>query len=118
LQQLVAGATVRGDAFALDENWTATSADDLRRRFGDSEMAAAALQAPLDQWSGPYRSGYGWHLIRVTARERTIAPTLTSLRERVHADWLAEFRKRDLDARVAELIRQHRVVRLDHEGAP
>lgn len=119
LQQLQAGATdVRGDAFALDEHWSAASADDLKRRFGDSEMAEAVLRAPLEQWAGPFRSGYGWHLVRVSARETTVAPNLAALRDRVLYDWLAEFRQRDLEARIDELIAKHRVLRLDRQGAP
>ncbi len=119
LGRLVAGATdVHGDPFALDQNWTAASADDLRRRFGESDMAQAPLQAPLEQWSGPYRSGYGWHLIRVTSRAAATAPTLASVRDQVRADWLADFRQRDLDARIAELIARQKIVRLDRQGAP
>jgi peptidyl-prolyl cis-trans isomerase C len=119
LQQLAAGDTsVHGDAFALSENWSATSADELRRRFGESEMAEAPLQAPLDQWSGPFRSGYGWHLIRVTARTAAVTPALDSIRDQVRSDWLADFRQRDLDARIASLIDQHRIVRMDQQAAP
>jgi hypothetical protein len=118
LQKLTFGATdVHGDPFALDENWSAASADDLIRRFGDSEMAGAPLKAPLETWSGPYRSGYGWHLVRVSAREATRAPTLVSIHDQVQNDWLADFRQRDLDARIAELIGKHQVVRLDREAA-
>jgi hypothetical protein len=116
LQQLVAGATdVHGDPFALDENWSAASADDLRRRFGESEMAEAPLQAPLGEWSGPWRSGYGWHLVHVNSREATTAPSLASMHDQVQSDWLADFRQRDLQARIAQLIAQHQVVRLDRE---
>jgi len=117
LQELKSGATdVHGDPFALDANWSAASADDLIRRFGDSEMAEAPLHAPLEEWSGPYRSGYGWHLVRVSAREATLAPTLASIHDQVQNDWLADFRQRDLDAHIAELIGKHQIVRLDRES--
>jgi peptidyl-prolyl cis-trans isomerase C len=119
LQRLRAGeAGVRGDAFALSNEWSGTSADDLRRRFGESEMAVAPLHAPLEQWSGPYRSGYGWHLIRVTARAAGTAPKLDFIRGQVRSDWLADYRQRDLEARIAELIAKHRIVRQDRQAAP
>lgn len=118
LQRLAAGDTdVEGDAFALDEHWSAASADDLRRRFGESEMAVAPFEAPLEEWSGPFRSGYGWHLLRVTARADAVAPDLDAVREQVRADWLEDFRQRDLEARITELIDKHRVVRQDREAA-
>jgi peptidyl-prolyl cis-trans isomerase C len=118
LQRLAAGATdVRGEVFALGDTWHEVSADELRKRFGDSEMAKAPLHAPLAQWAGPYRSGYGWHLIRVSARATGTVPDLAAVRERVRTDWLADFRERDRDARIARLVAGHQVVRLDKQAA-
>jgi hypothetical protein len=119
LRQLAAGAkTVRSDPFALGESWSQQSADELKRSFGDSPMAAEPLHAPLHQWVGPLRSGYGWHLIRVTARGASTLPNLASLRERLRTDWQADFRERDRDARIAALIARHQVVRLDQQASP
>jgi hypothetical protein len=118
LRQLAAGAkTVRSDPFALGESWSGQSADELRRGFGDSPMATEPLHAPLGEWAGPFRSGYGWHLIRVTARGASTLPSLASLRERLRSDWQADFRERDRDARIAALIARHQVVRLDQKAA-
>jgi len=118
LRRLQAGAgNVHGDAFALGEDWPGVDTDELLRRFGESEMATAPLHAPLAQWSGPYRSGYGWHLLRVTARAASAAPSLAAVRERVRTDWLADFRDRDRDARIAQLVAGHQVVRADHGTA-
>lgn len=119
LQRLSAGASdVHGENFALGDRWHEVSADELRKRFGDSEMATAPLRAPLEKWSGPYRSGYGWHLIRVAARAAGTLPSLATVRERVHTDWLADYRERDRDARIARLVAAHQVVWLDRQAAP
>ena len=113
LRRLQSGARkVRGDAFALGADWSA-DADELLRRFGDSEMATAPLYAPPGQWAGPFRSGYGWHLLRVTTRAAARMPLLAAVRERVRTDWLADFREHDREARIAALVRAHQVVRLD-----
>ena len=117
LQRLQAGATnVHGENFALGDQWQQVSADELRRRFGDSQMTAAPLHAPLGKWAGPYRSGYGWHLIRVSARAAGELPSLASVRDRVRTDWLADFRERDRDARIARLVAAHQIVRLDKQA--
>lgn len=118
LRRLAAGAVVHGDPFALGDRFTQMDADELRHRFGDTEMAAAPLHAPPDQWAGPFRSGFGWHLIRVTAREPPTVPALATLRGKLRADWLAEFRERDRDARIARLIAAHEIVRQDRRSGP
>jgi hypothetical protein len=118
LQSLAADATdVQGDAFALDEHWSAASTNDLLRRFGESEMAAAPFGAPQDERYGPYRTGYGWHQLRVTSRAGAGAPDRAAVRELVRADWLEDFRQRELEARITELIGKHRIVRQDGEAA-
>ena len=118
LRQVAAGAKhVRSDPFALGESWSEQSAAELKRSFGDSPMANEPLHASLDTWAGPFRSGYGWHLIRVTARGESVMPSLASVREQLRSDWQADFRERDRDARIAALIAQHQVVRLDQQAA-
>jgi parvulin-like peptidyl-prolyl isomerase len=79
-------------------------------------MTKAPLHAPLGKWAGPYRSGYGWHLIRVSARAAGELPSLASVRDRVRTDWLADFRERDRDARIARLVAAHQIVRLDKQA--
>jgi len=118
LPKLQKGLRVPSDAFALGDDWSHIDADELVRRFGDSEMATAPLTAPLGAWSGPYRSGYGWHLVRVTRRAPAATPEFGALREQLRNDWLADFRQRDLQTRIARLVSDHQVVRLDHRAAP
>ena len=43
--------------------------------------------SPLGSWQGPFRSAYGEHLVRVTAREDTALPPLSEIRDRVEAEW-------------------------------
>ena len=39
---------------------------DVERLFGGADFAKAVFAARPGQWVGPIRSGFGWHLIRVT----------------------------------------------------
>lgn len=54
--------------------------------FGAGFFDALAA-APLDEWSGPYASGFGQHLVRVTARSEGGLPALEAVRDKVLADW-------------------------------
>ena len=51
------------------------------------------LQAPVGAWSGPYRSGYGWHLVRVSHRQAAQVPDFDEVRERVRDDFVAAERQ-------------------------
>lgn len=57
--------------------------------FG-SGFAASLTGLPPGEWRGPIRSGYGLHLVRVTARTEPAAPSLAQIRERVADDWRRE----------------------------
>jgi hypothetical protein len=116
LQRLQAGArAVQSDDFALGHHFDRIDADELQSRFGDSPMAGAPLQVPLLQWAGPFRSGFGWHLIRVDEREAPRAPDFATVRDRLAADWRAEMREQDRQQRIDALVKQHDVQRLDRQ---
>ena len=42
---------------------------------------------PGPKWHGPVPSGFGWHLVRVQARESDAVPPLSTIRDKVEADW-------------------------------
>jgi len=68
---------------------------------------------PLGVWSGPLRSGYGWHLVKVEAREPPQPPNLAEIDQDLRADWReaeqAKHRQQALDA----LMRDYVVIRQD-----
>lgn len=47
----------------------------------------AIVKAPQKVWTGPVRSAYGFHLIRVDAREKTRMPDLSEVQDQVAEDW-------------------------------
>lgn len=42
---------------------------------------------PLGEWGGPVRSGYGYHLVRISEKESARLPPLDEIREAVLFDW-------------------------------
>jgi peptidyl-prolyl cis-trans isomerase C len=114
LRLLAAGqASKDSDNFALGDTFSDVDSDELSSRFGESEMAGAPLAAPLNAWVGPYKSGYGLHLLRVNHRTEGVLPALDAVRESLIADWTASFREQERDRRIAELVAKHEVLRLD-----
>lgn len=89
LSTAIRRAPERGDAFADLYDYAGFTHDQAVRLFGNSELAEALFQAPLGRWSGPFRSGYGWHLVLVEARDPAKLAALSRARDTVRADYLA-----------------------------
>jgi len=85
-------APALGDRFMLGYDYAAKGTDELARDFGQA-FADAIEKLPVGEWSGPVASGYGIHLVYVSAREEAHIPPLAKVRERVAADWLTDQRK-------------------------
>ena len=59
--------------------------DMVARDFGE-RFARQVQSVPLGQWS-PIESGYGLHLVHVTARSPAVLPKLDSIRQVVAREW-------------------------------
>jgi len=85
-------AAALGDRFMLAYDYANKGTDELARDFGQA-FADVVEKLPVGKWSGPVPSGYGIHLVYVSAREDARIPPLATVRERVTADWLTDQRK-------------------------
>ena len=65
------------------------STADIGRAFGDG-FATNLRSLPIARWSGPVRSGYGWHAVRVRAVEAATVTPLAEIVQQVTNDWRAE----------------------------
>ncbi len=80
----------KGDAFPDLYDFSAYAPDQVERLFGKSEFAQGVQTAPVGHWSGPYKSGYGWHLIFIDARQGASRPPLKEVRDQVRSDDLQD----------------------------
>lgn len=119
LARLQAGeqGDVSGDRFSGQESFTLISPEEAEHVFGRTELAQALYELPIGGWVGPVRSGYGWHLLRIGAREPSHAPVLSEIDEELRADWQAAQRERLKQERLAKLLRSYKVVR-EYRTAP
>jgi parvulin-like peptidyl-prolyl isomerase len=112
LRQLqVERAPELGDPFQDLYDYAALGAREIERLFGPSELVNAVLQAPVNKWSGPYRSGFGWHLIYVSDREATHIPKFEDIGERVQDDYVRDLRSRQNEAAFARVAAKYSVRR-------
>ena len=69
---------------------------DVARDFGD-KFAAEVAALPVGTWTGPIRSPFGAHLLRIAERVDARLPALAEVREQVLRDFLAERQQEQKD---------------------
>lgn len=76
-----------GEPISLPATAANMPASEVAGRFGEQFLAAIAALERSDQWAGPIQSGFGWHLVRLRAIERSDVPPLAEIRAEVENDW-------------------------------
>ena len=96
-----------GDRFMFQDFYGGRTPEEIGKAFGP-DFAAALLTLHPGAWSGPVRSGYGWHLVRIDTLEPARVPALDEIEADVRAAWTearyAEIRKRAEDEMRARYI--------------
>jgi peptidyl-prolyl cis-trans isomerase C len=103
LASIAAGADPgAGDPPPVASSYRAITPADARQIFGTAEFAQWLGHRQPARWVGPVRSGYGWHLIRVSDRAAARAADFDSVRAEVRAEYLRDAgevaRRRQLEA--------------------
>lgn len=111
MQALAAGADPMrvGQATMLPDRSTDVGLDLVARDFGDA-FAAALPSLPLGEWTGPVRSGFGLHLVRLQARTPGTLPPLADIRPAVMREWENARRLEARETRMRELRQRYEVV--------
>jgi len=118
LQPETVRAPERGDRFADRYDYAGLDPTDAGRLFGRSDFSQALFGAPVGRWSGPYRSGFGWHLARIESRTPSSLPPFEAVAGQVRDDYIADARA-DADAEaIADLEKRYTVVRQDGSAGP
>jgi hypothetical protein len=108
------GRTDVGDSTMLPAT-VQGSADEIARVFGgDFEQTLRML--PVGGWQGPVRSGFGLHLVHVSAREDGRQANLEDVREAVERD-LLHARTEEAGAAFYERLRANYNVRVEDAAA-
>ncbi|MBN8429405.1 peptidyl-prolyl cis-trans isomerase [Microbulbifer salipaludis] len=98
-----------GDPMMLPGQIDDTDATGIEREFG-SVFSEALDSAPLNEWFGPIRSGFGYHLVRVSQVQPARAATLADVREAVTQRWLREQREQTEAAFYESLRQEYEVI--------
>lgn len=77
-----------GATSLLPPSLAMTPAPAIDLTFGEG-FSVVLLELPIGEWQGPVESAYGMHIVRVTERAESALPSLSEIRDRVEAEWLA-----------------------------
>ena len=83
--------------------------DLIVRDFGD-DFGKALEAAPVGQWIGPVRSGFGVHLLRISERKPGYLPALDEARKAVTREWENDRRAAALANNYARVLKDYVVV--------
>jgi hypothetical protein len=83
--------------------------DLIVRDFGD-DFGKALEAAPVGQWIGPVRSGFGVHLLRISERKPGYLPALDEARKAVTREWENDQRAAALANNYARVLKDYVVV--------
>ena len=105
-----------GDALMAPQEMELATPFEIERSFGD-RFAAAVVDLPSGEWSGPIESGYGPHLVLVRERVEGGVPELDAVRQKVERELLDARRREQLEAMYKKLLEKYEVrIDLDEEG--
>lgn len=74
-----------GDPTMLPSELTNATPSEVERAFGEGFTAAVSRIDP-GAWHGPVRSGFGWHVVRISERSPGRTPKLAEVRKSVERD--------------------------------
>ena len=83
-----------GEQTSLPRRVSSTKLRDVEARFGAEFVRGLAELEPGEEWHGPLRSGFGWHIVKLTSRD-VPEPDFEALRTSIANDW----RTAEIDAR-------------------
>jgi len=97
-----------GQPTLLPSRQDALPLDLVARDFGE-KFAEQLAKAPAGEWAGPVTSGFGMHLVRVSAIEQSQLPRLADVRDVVAREWENQRRKQAHADALARLRSQYEV---------
>jgi len=106
-----ADAAAVGDPFPLPREFENAGLTELVKNFG-ADFAEAVDDLPVGTWTGPVRSGYGFHLVLVRERSEGRLPELDEVRDIVLREWTAA-RRREQNANFIQRLREQYTITLD-----
>jgi hypothetical protein len=103
------GMMIEGDPVLLDQTYADIDQQGVEALFG-ADFARALFNLPPGVWTGPVKSAYGVHLVRLTRLDLAEPRRFEDVREAVLNDWRRERERETKAAYLARLRAKYEVV--------
>ena len=97
-----------GDPFFLPNEFVSSTETDIARALGNDFVPKLLALVP-GEWSGPLRSGFGYHVVKITNRVEGRVPPLDEIRAEVLPAWQSAERDRITSAFYERLRSQYSI---------
>ena len=97
-----------GDATMLPARYAFASTDEIARSFG-AEFAQEVVKQKPGDWTGPFSSAFGLHLIKVSEQREARLPPLAEIRDLVEREYMAEQKKIQKDKAYQRLREEYEI---------
>ena len=77
-----------GDSFPGAVDYAGATPTQVRRAFGSSSLSDEVFKIAPGHWAGPFRSGFGWHLVYVAAHEPAGVAAFDDAQDAVRRDYV------------------------------
>ena len=105
---------VLGDSLMLPYEMELSPMWQIGRLFGET-FADAVVDCPVNDWCGPVRSGFGFHLVRITMAKAGRVPEFGEVVDDVRRDWLVQRKKDMMDRFYESMLARYQIV-YEQEG--
>lgn len=100
----------RGNPFMLQRSYSDITRAELVHLFGtDFAAQMDVLPSESRQWQGPIRSALGTHLVRINARQASVLPEYSDIRNAVEQAWRDQARRQDTGRRIQSIVDKYNV---------
>jgi hypothetical protein len=110
-QQRVTRAPDSGDSFPGAVDYAGATSIQVRRAFGSSTLSEEIFKISPGYWVGPFRSGFGWHLVYVAAHEPARVAAFDDARDAARRDYIDAERRARNDEALESLKKHFTIVR-------
>lgn len=98
-----------GDPFMLQRTYGDLPVREVARQFGPDFARTLAETPASDMWTGPVRSAFGVHLVKISANTPAHLKPFEDMRGEVLADWQAETRREENEKAILKIIGRYKV---------
>lgn len=103
------GIELKGDPFFLGKNFYQNSEEEIKRNFGEL-FYLVVDKLPLNEWSGPYESAFGEHIVFLKEVSAGFSPPFEKVLSRVQQDYLSQAQDQAIAEYINEIRSEYRVI--------